>query len=182
MKTRMPLKTILKRRKYYALIVFLIGIQSGFSQSGKTIQPEIDFSPLWVAAEYGLYWGVSITNGLVFMKHHKISLCADLAPVGLLGMTDVDTEGKKQHWGGTLGYLFQIGFGNNLIRIEPGAIIGLFSIPYIYGTYPGTYIDNATSPKKIPEREIVWGMGPELRISIGKNRVITPAIKQCYAA
>jgi hypothetical protein len=89
-----------------------------------------------------------------------------------LGMTDVDTEGKEQHWGGTLSYLFQIELCNKLLRIEPGATTGLSSIPYIYGTFPGPHIDTTLSTSNIrPERENVWGIGPELRISLGRKSV-----------
>jgi len=161
-----------QRNIHYGIVFLLICFQVGYSQTSKTTQPVISISPLWVAAEYGMYWGISLTGGLIFLKHHKISLCADLAPLGFLGMTDVDTEGKEQHWGGTLSYLFQIGCGNNLIRFEPGVTIGLTSIPYIYGTFPDP--DNDITPsiaETRPERETVFGLGPELRISIGRNNV-----------
>lgn len=172
MKTRTSWSQALKSQAVCGIILLLMGIQSGFSQSSKVVQPAIGVSPLWIAGEYGLYWGLTLTGELVFMKRHKVSLSADLAPLGLLDMTDVDTEGKEQHWGGTLSYLFQIGIANNLMRIEPGATIGLSSIPYIYGTFPSPIIDTTNSiDEERPERETILGFGPELRISIGRKSI-----------
>lgn len=169
---RMLCKLLFQRKIHCVIIILLIGLQFGHSQTIKTIQPVIGISPLWIAGEYGLYWGVSITAWVELMQHHKIALSADLAPLGLLGMTDVDTEGKEQHWGGTLSYLFKVAILKNLIRIEPGATIGLSSIPYIYGTFREPNIDTTPSTSEMrPKRETIWGLGPELRISIGRNNV-----------
>lgn len=172
MQRRKMQKIVVQSRISYGIIFLLILFLPGHSQTTKKMQPSIGISPLWVIGEYGLYWGVSITGWVEFAKYHKIALSADLAPLGLLGMTDVDTEGKEQHWGGTLSYLFKIVIVNNLIRVEPGATIGLSSIPYIYGTFREPNIgSNDSTPNKRPARETIWGLGPELRISIGRNNV-----------
>lgn len=165
-------KLLFQCKIHYGIIILLTAFQFGYSQTSKTIQPVIGISPLFVAGEYGFYWGVSISGGIELMQHHKIALSADLAPLGFLSMTDVDTEGKEQHWGATLSYLYKIAIINNLIRIEPGAAIGLSSIPYIYGTFPGPGIETSPSSSKTrPQRETIWGLGPELRISVGRNNV-----------
>lgn len=80
---------------------------------------------------------------------------------------------ERNNTGGvTLSYLFKIVIVNNLIRVEPGATIGLSSIPYIYGTFREPNIgSNDSTPNKRPARETIWGLGPELRISIGRNNV-----------
>jgi hypothetical protein len=163
----------MKRKRSFFLIVLFIGIQSAFSQSKTIVQPAIGVAPLWVMAHYGLYWGVSLYGDVKIFKHHKMSVCADLAPVGLLGMTDVGTEGEEQHWGGTLSYLFQIELANELLRIEPGAALGLSSIPYTYGTWGliDTSRSTPSTPIIRPERESVLSAGPELRLSLGRKRI-----------
>jgi len=153
-----------------AQILGLVCLQSLFAAPGSVLEPELGIAPLWVVGGYGLYWGVSLSGGATIGKLHRVSAHVDLAPVGGLGITDVATEGREQHWGGTLGYQLQLEMGNGLLRVAPGATAGLSSIPYVFGTFPGPGADTAPRGKH-PKRETIWGAGPELSVSVGSRRV-----------
>ncbi len=172
MKTKHRIQNFSQMVFFYVPILLFLCIQSTYSHRGKAIEPTIGIAPLWVAAEYGLYWGFTFSGKIKIVQHNVLSMHVDVAPMGLLTITDVDTKGKLQHWGSTLSYLFQMELTNKRLRIEPGIAIGAATTPYIYGTFHLFPVDSAYSKQVThPKRETVLGIGPQLRISLGKNRM-----------
>ena len=133
------------------------------------VRPAITLAPLFVYTDdYGVYWGASISSGVVVKKHHAILATADIAPVGFLGITDVETNGEESHYGATLAYQYKFIFAKEFLSIAPGIIVGFSSIPFVYGTYR---LDNVVIDyKAYPEREVIWGVGPDLTIELGRKK------------
>jgi len=154
-------------------ILFLLISTLSISFANERVQPTINFSPVWVMAEYGWYWGASISGGVITNQHHTILGTVDLAPWGGMFMTDVSTNGEENHFGGTFAYQYKFRIADDFLKLSPGVVTGFASIPYIYGTMFEGPFDSTTStisePK--PERETIWGVGPDLGMELGRKNL-----------
>jgi hypothetical protein len=160
-----------RRHWCYAFIFLVVSIHRGDCQERNVVRPLLGVAPLAILGEYGVYQGLSLFGGIEIAGHHVVELGADLAPWGSLGIEDVATDDKEQHWGGVLGYRYSVALANKLLRLEPGMVVGRSSIPYLYGTLHPFYMDSAEAHTNRPERERIWGAGPELRILVGRKKV-----------
>ncbi len=153
-------------------IVLLITISLN-SFAGQIPDPIVHVAPLWVASEYGWYWGVSVSGAVEVSRHHVVIATADYAPWGGVFSNETETNGKEIHFGGTFGYQYQFYLANNFLKISPGIVTGLSSIPNLFGSsildidpYERSSTSNTDNQT---ERSLIWGIGPDLSIEIGKD-------------
>jgi hypothetical protein len=171
----MMFKTNILKQSCYSWILLCVLYHLCFSHSQSVIRPIVGAASVFALSEYALYWGITFFSGIEIRGRHKVFATADLAPIGLLVTTDVASDSKIQHYGVTLNYLYKFKLANSLLALEPGATLGVLSIPCIYGTFPSPYLNEVVSTdmisSKTTTRENVFGIGPELRISIGINKL-----------
>ena len=157
----------------YIYSFFFISALSIFAFAEKNIKPTINLSPIWVLSDgYGTYWGASISGGVILKQHHTLIATADLAPWGGISITDVATNGKDNHFGGTVAYQYKFRIANNFLKISPGIVTGVSTIPYVYGTMPSpSDTTSSTLDEPKPDRETVWGIGPDLSVELGRKKI-----------
>ncbi len=146
---------------------------SMYSFAGNIPDPIVHVAPLWVASEYGWYWGASVSGAVELNRHHMVIATADYAPWGGVFSNETETNGKEVHFGGTLGYQYQFCFANNFLKVSPGIVTGLSSIPNLFGE---SILDidpyersSSSHNENQAERSIIWGLGPDLSIELGRD-------------